>query len=142
MKYIKTYNESIRHLLKPKSEENILKDLKKLSDSDRIKKIIINKLPYSLLPDNLTINGNLDCSEYEIDELPDNLVINGHFYCNDNLLKRLPNNLTVNGFLKCDSNLLTELPEDLKVKYNLYCVNNLLPKDIKKPKGVKGEMYL
>jgi len=35
MKYIKKYNESIRHLLKPKSEENIKKSLKNMSKKNQ-----------------------------------------------------------------------------------------------------------
>lgn len=75
-------NESIKHLLKPKSDEQVLKELKKLSGSDKIIKIIKYNLPYELLPYNLTVNGNLDC------------------------------------------------------------YRNQLPKNTKKPKGVKGELYL
>ena len=102
MKYLKTYNESIRHLLKPKSDEQVLKELEKLSDSNRVIKIIQYNLPYELLPDNLTVNGSLNCSNNQLTKLPDNLTVNG----------------------------------------SLNCSNNQLSRNTKKPKGVKGNMYL
>jgi hypothetical protein len=40
MKYLRSYNESIRDLMTPKSEEEILKSLKGLSNSDLLKKSI------------------------------------------------------------------------------------------------------
>ena len=36
MKYLKTYNESIRHFLKPKSEEEISKKLDELNEYDKL----------------------------------------------------------------------------------------------------------
>ena len=122
MRYLKSYNESIKHLLKPKSDDQVLNELEKLSDSGKIIKIIKYNLPYSLLPDNLTINGNL--------------------YWSDNKLTKLPDNLTINGDLYCSKNQLTKLPDNLTVKGGLYCSHNQLPKNTKKPKGVKGELYL
>jgi len=38
MKYLKSYNESIRHLLKPKSEEEILNNFKNLDDYSSLRK--------------------------------------------------------------------------------------------------------
>jgi len=40
MKYLKPYNESIRHLLKPKSEEDIIKSTEKLNPLDKIEKAL------------------------------------------------------------------------------------------------------
>jgi hypothetical protein len=42
MKYLRSYNESIRDLMVPKSEDEILKSLKGLSNSDLLKKSINN----------------------------------------------------------------------------------------------------
>jgi hypothetical protein len=42
MKYLRIYNESIRDLMTPKSEEEILKSLKKLDNSDILRKSITN----------------------------------------------------------------------------------------------------
>ena len=88
MKYLKTYNESIKHLLKPKSDEQVLKELEKLSDSDRVIKIIKYNLPYEFLPDNLNVKGNLDCCHNQLTELPDNLTVNGNLYCYHNQLQK------------------------------------------------------
>lgn len=143
MRYLKTYNESIKHLLKPKSDENILKELEKLSDSDRIIKIITYNLPYKFLPNNnLIVNGDLNCRYKQLTKLPDNLTFNGNLDCSRNQLTKLPDNLNVNGDLNCSRNQLTKLPDNLIVKGILDCYNDKLPKNIKKPKGVKGEMYL
>jgi hypothetical protein len=43
MKFLKSYNESLRDLMTPKSEEEILKSLKGLSNSDLLKKSIDNE---------------------------------------------------------------------------------------------------
>jgi len=142
MKHIKTYNESIRHLLKPKSEEDILKELERLSDSDKIITIIKYKLPYDLLPDNLTVNGNLYCSSIELTKLPDNLTVRGNLFCDNNQLTKLPDNLTVHGNLWCSRNKLTSLPDDLIVNGDVYMMNNNFSFFYrKKPKGVKGVLY-
>lgn len=44
MKYLKTYNESIRHLLKPKSEEHILKSLDGESLEEQFRLLLIYNL--------------------------------------------------------------------------------------------------
>jgi hypothetical protein len=43
MKYLKSYNESIRDLMIPKSEDEILKSLKKLNNSEILRKSIENE---------------------------------------------------------------------------------------------------
>jgi hypothetical protein len=43
MKYLRSYNESLRDLMTPKSEEEILKSLKKLDNSDLLRKSIDNE---------------------------------------------------------------------------------------------------
>jgi hypothetical protein len=141
-------NESIRDKMIPKSEDEILKKLEGLSDSDKIKTIISNKLNYDLLPnnltiyetfycswkelivlpDNLTINGSLSCSHNKLTSLPNNLIVNGNLYCNSNKLTSLPNNLIVNGDLDCSDNELISLPDNLTVKGDLICINNMLTK--------------
>jgi len=88
MKYLKSYNESIKHLLKPKSDEQVLKELEKLSDSDRVIKIIEYNLPYEFLPDNLTVNGSLNCSNNQLTKLPDNLTVQGSLDCSHNQLPK------------------------------------------------------
>jgi len=141
MKTFKEFiNESLRDKMTGPSNEKIKKSLEELSDSDKIKSIIKNQLPYELLPDNLTVKGNLVCSHNQLTELPDNLTVKGNLVCSYNKLTELPDNLTVDGDLDCSHNQLTELPDNLSVDGDLICYNNPLPKDIKKPKGVKREM--
>jgi len=142
MKTFKQYNESIKDLLQPKSNDEIIKALEGLSDSDKIKQIIINQLDYDLLPENLVVDGDLFCNNKRLTSLPDNLVVNGYLNCSFNELTILPKNLTVNGDLDCRYNKLTSLPENLVVDGYLICYDNLLPKDIKKPKGVTGDFIL
>ena len=160
MKHLKTYNESIRQFLKPKSEEEILDKLSKESDNEKIQKIIEFQLNYSLLPrneegvciyegilsvgnknltklpDNLVVKGDLWCRNNQLTKLPDNLVVNGNLYCFYNKLTELPHNLIVKGYLYCSNNQITELPHNLIVEDYLNC--NTLPKNIKKPEGVKN----
>jgi len=40
MKYLKTYNESIRHLLKPKNEDDVIKAILKLSNEEKFERAI------------------------------------------------------------------------------------------------------
>jgi len=135
-------NESIKHLLKPKSYDDILKSLENLSDLDKIKKIIKYNLPFSLLPENLIINGDLNFSNCQLIELPDNLTVNGGLYCRDNRIRKLPNKLIINGDFDISDNPISELPEDLIVNGHLFCRYTLVAKDIKKPEGVKGNLYI
>lgn len=166
MKNIKTYNnyinESLKDKIKGKTNEELIKSLENLSDSTKIKLIIKYNLSYDLLPDNsiiegnlyyknnklsnlpdnLTINGYLDCSyNNQLTQLPDNLTVNGSLNCNSTELTQLPNNLTVGGNLYCNNNQLTQLPNNLIVGGDLYCKRNKLPNNIEKPKGVKGVLY-
>ena len=162
MKTFKQYNESVKDLLQPKSNDEIIKALEGLSDNEKIKQIIRYQLDYSLLPrnsegictyydylncsnnqltslpDNLTVEGYLYCYDNKLTNLPENLVVEGDLNCSFNRLKSLPDNLIVKGYLDCRYNQLKKLPENLVVKGDLYCHDNLLPKDTKKPKGVKG----
>jgi len=142
----KSVNESVRDLLQPKSDDEMIKALEGLSDSDKIIQIIKYQLDYDLLPRNsegiCTFYGHLDCEQNQLTSLPDNLVVNGDLYCYHNQLTSLPENLVVKGNLDCSYNELKSLPENLVVKGDLYCRDNPLPKNIKKPKGVKGELIL
>jgi len=141
--YGKKYvNESIKHLLKPKSKEDILKSLENLSDLDKIKKIIRYNLPFSLLPENLIVDGDLNFSSCQLTQLPDNLIVNGELSCRDNRIRKLPDNLIVNGDFDISDNPISELPKDLIVNGHLFCRYTLVPKDIKKPEGVKGNLYI
>ena len=151
MKHLQTYNESLRDQMKGKSDDDIIKALEGLNDSDKIRKTIKYKLDYSLLPTkldsngvpvNLIVNGALKCSNNQLTKLPNNLTVNGYLNCSFNRLTKLPDNLIVNGDLNCFNNKLIELPDNLIVKGDLYCGKNPLPKDIKKPIGVKGRMII
>jgi len=94
MKTFKEFiNESLRDKMVGKSDEEILKSLEKLSDSDKIIAIIKYQLPYELLPDrdpsgnlldNLVVNGRLDYSYNRLTKLPDNLIVEGGLWCANN----------------------------------------------------------
>jgi hypothetical protein len=183
--YIKE-SKSVRDLMTPKPMDDILKSLDKLSDNEKIEKIIKYGLPFELLPRNekgiCIYNGSLYCSNNQLTSLPDNLIVKGDLYCHNNQLTSLPDNLIVKGDLNCFNNQLTSLPDNLVVKGDLNCFNNQLtslpdnlvvkgdlwcnnnqltslsdnlvvngsldcrdnplPKDTKKPKGVKGKLIL
>ena len=116
IKNYKLFQESLLDKMKGPSDEELLNHFKKFTDSDRIKFIIKNGLDYSLLPDNLIVNGSLDCSHNEITSLPDNLKVNGTLNCNHNQLTSLPENLTVGGDLICYHNLTKlEIPISAKI---------------------------
>jgi len=130
-KAIKTFNsinENIKDLLQPKSDDEIIKALEGLSDSDKIKQIIINQLDFNLLPRNkdgiCLYDDWLIISKSNITELPDNLLVKGWVLCDHNKLSKLPKGLTVLGSLYCQHNLLTEIPNDIYVKGKLLCYDN------------------
>ena len=86
MKHIKSYNESVRQYLKPKSNEEILDKLSKLDDNEKIKRIIEYQLDYSFLPRNedgfCIYESDLFIGNKKITKLPDNLVVKGSLVCN------------------------------------------------------------
>jgi len=89
------------------------------------------------LPDNLTVDGSLNCFNNRLTRLPDNLTVSWHLNCYNNQLASLPDNLTVGEDLDCSNNQLTSLPDDLKVGRDLYCSNNQLEKKVNKFKRYK-----
>lgn len=150
IKTYKAFNESLRDKIKGKTDDDIINSLNKLSDSDKIKKIIFLNLSYDLLPTKLDTNGvpndlvvvgSLWCDYNNLTSLPDNLTVQGDLYCTHNKLTSLPKGLVVKGILNCRNNLLTSLPDDLIVERDLNCEYNLLPDDIKKPIGVRGGFF-
>lgn len=138
MKNFKQFNESIRSVLKGKSDDEIVKALKYMIINNKIKYIIKYQLDYNLLPRNkegicIYDGGNLYCSSSELTSLPDNLTVNGSLICAHNLLTSLPDNLIVNGYLDCCFNELTSLSDNLIVDSDLKCSFNQLTK---LPKGL------
>jgi hypothetical protein len=56
--------------------------------------------PIQSLPDNLTVNGNLNLFHCKnLKSLPDNLTVGGSLDLNDTSIQSLPDNLTVGGSL-------------------------------------------
>ena len=84
MKHIKSYNESVRQYLTPKSNEEILDNLSKLDDNEKIYKIIEYQLDYSLLPRNeegfCVYDGHLWIDNKNLTKLPDNLIVKRSFF--------------------------------------------------------------
>lgn len=131
---MKTYkqfiNEGVTDYLQGKSEDDVYKELNKLSDNDKIKYIIMYQLDYNLLPRNnegiCVYKGDLDCRSHQLNYLPNNLTIMGNLFCSRNNLTSLPDNLTVRNDLFCRLNQLTYLPDSLTVGVSLYFDNNKL----------------
>ena len=77
MKYLKTYNqinEGLRDMMKPKSDEDILKDLKKLPISDWIYKVKKYNMGEEFMP------SKEEIINYTKDKSPSNKLINGIIY--------------------------------------------------------------
>ncbi|MCK4501279.1 hypothetical protein KAU11_12335, partial [Candidatus Babeliales bacterium] len=85
----KFINESLKDKLKGKSEEDVLKSLKGLSDNEKVKVLIKYGL-YDLLPDGLIVHGDLYLHNNKIIKLPNNLTVTRNLYCNNNQLTSLP----------------------------------------------------
>lgn len=131
MKRFKDFiNEGLTDKMVSKSDEDVLKSLEKLSDNDKIRKIIEYRLDYDLLPRNKDgvcyYEGSLYCIDKQITELPNNFNVNGYFDCSENQLTELPDNLNIRKGLCCSYNQLTSLPDNLVVEGSLYCVENQL----------------
>lgn len=67
------------------------------------------------LPDNLTVNGNLDLSGTDITVLPNNLTVGGYLELWNTCIKYLPDNLTVGGSLFLNNTRIKSLPDSLTV---------------------------
>lgn len=141
MKTFKEFiNEGISGYLQPKSEDDIIKSLENsgMRKSEIIRYIIKNNLSYSLLPRNeegrCIHDGKLRLNALALTRLPDNLTVNGDLDVEYNNIEELPKGLIVNGTLLCQRNNLTKLPDDLKVGWSINCSHNeivYLPNNIK-----------
>ena len=72
------------------------------------------------LPDNLTVNGDLDLRNTQIGSIPDNLTVSGDLDLSHTQIKSLPNNLVVRGFLDLAYTQIKSLPNNLIVRGDLY----------------------
>ena len=68
------------------------------------------------LPDNLTVNGNLDLSGTDITVLPNNLTVGGCLELCNTPIKSLPDNLIVGGSLFLNNTDIKSLPDNLMVR--------------------------
>lgn len=70
------------------------------------------------LPNDLTINGNLDLSYLSgIEKLPSNLTVKGHLNLTGQWrLDKLPKGLKIDGNLNLTDTYITKIPDDLQVK--------------------------
>lgn len=145
---MKKFNEYIKEnmidLLQPKSDEDVMKELKKLDDNDRIQQIIELQSYWEFLPRNrmgiCTYFGDLILYGEEtegllqlLQQLPPNFVVTGDLDVSYNEIHHLPINLRVKGNFDCRANQLTEIPKDLIVDGDLdldYNYIEELPKSI------------
>ena len=67
------------------------------------------------LPDNLTVNGNLDLSGTDITVLPNNLTVGGYLELWNTCIKYLPDSLTVGDSLDLRGTGIISLPDNLTV---------------------------
>ena len=115
-----------------------------------------------ILPDNLTITGNLIVFCDKITKLPNNLHVNGDLYLTSGKIKmlpnglkvgnnielghssieELPNNLHVNGDLNLHNTRIKELPKGLIVNKNLYLSENPIITNLPDDLQVNGNLYL
>ena len=68
------------------------------------------------LPDNLTVNGNLDLSGTDITVLPNNLTVGGYLELWNTCIKYLPDSLTVGDSLFLNNTGIKSLPDNLMVR--------------------------
>lgn len=123
MKYIKTYE----NLLKGKSKEFVLNSLDGKKQTEIIRTLIrigdFEHLPRN--EDGVCIyDGDvLSVRECNLTSLPDNLTVNGHLDCCLNNLSKLPENLTVTNGIYCrgqKTGITLEIPESANIKGGIY----------------------
>ena len=76
-----------------------------------------------VLPDNLTVYGDLYLKGSSIKELPDNLTVNGDLNLCDTNIENLPDSLCVYGNINLEGTAITELLDNLTVGGSLYLYN-------------------
>jgi len=169
MKKFKEFiNENIKSILKGKSDEDVIEQLKKLDNNERIQKIIELQSYWELLPRDLKgvciffgdlilngdeghnkleflppdfiVTGDLDVSYNEIRYLPKNLIVKGDLDCTDNQLTEIPKDLIVGGILYIEYNYIKEIPETINASAIICSRQDLVPKKkVKKPKNFTGK---
>lgn len=65
------------------------------------------------LPNDLTVNGNLNLSHTKITQLPSNLTVNGDLSIAGTAINELPPNLNVSGNLNLSGSAITALPQNM-----------------------------
>lgn len=68
-----------------------------------------------MLPDNLTVNGDLNISKTKMEALPNNLTVNGNLVISNTSIKELPPGLKVKGSLNLSGTKISSLPQGLKI---------------------------
>jgi hypothetical protein len=76
------------------------------------------------LPDNLTVNGYLNCYGTQITSLPNNLTVNGSLNLGNTPIRSLPNNLTVGGILNLAGSKIEVLPNNLTLSHGYLDLRN------------------
>ncbi|KKN37449.1 hypothetical protein LCGC14_0763520 [marine sediment metagenome] len=90
---------------------------------------IKNKLyPYTKLPKDAKISGNLDLSRLSGFTLPEGLEVGGTLDLHGTDIKALPAGLKVSGSLYLSNTKIKTLPNNLKVGEDLYLMNTLVTK--------------
>lgn len=87
---------------------------------------IISSKKEVILPDNLTIYGNLDLKYSNISKLPENLTVTGSLNIRNTKITELPKSLKVIDSLEIKETQISKLPDNLKLRYYLsidYCKN-------------------
>ena len=82
--------------------------------------LYLSELPFDIvLPDNLTIGGDLSMRNSKITTLPNNLTVNGKLNISDTEITTLPDSLKVSGDLDISDTKITTFPDSLKVSGTL-----------------------
>lgn len=132
---------SLKYLPTKKELEENLELLYNTAIDTKIWCIIRFQLNFNLLPRNndgiCVCNDSLYIRAKGITKLPNNLSVNGDLDCRQNKLTKLPNGLRVNGTLWCNENYLTKLPEDLYVKGEMFSSHNKIKLELPESAYVK-----
>lgn len=86
-----------------------------IKDGETIQSADLSGSSLKALPNNLTVNGNLNVSGTKLKALPNNLTVNGDLVISDTAINALPPGLKVSGGLNLSGSKIKSLPQGMKI---------------------------
>lgn len=135
--YLKDISEKNEVTLSPTEAKEFFEYYAAHLDSD------YNYIGSKTIPSKIVVNGNLNyLNIFKCFYLPDNITINGDLNLSGTHIKELPNNLSVAGSLIMECTKITKLPDNLRFNGDLILNRCLCLKELPNNLFVNGDLYL